>query len=188
MSGNRSSIVWTERASLAPALLALPDDAFLAELARRFGDFLGWLEVAGPRWSYKLSLCHARTYVGERVALIGDAAHAIHPIAGQGFNLGIRDVAALAELIVDHYRLGLDVGGRDVLAHYERWRRFDSTVLIAVTDGLNRLFSNDLAPIQLARDVGLAAVNQVPRLKRLFMRHAMGLAGDLPRLAKGERL
>jgi 2-octaprenyl-6-methoxyphenol hydroxylase len=120
--------------------------------------------------------------------LVGDSAHAIHPIAGQGFNLGIRDVAALAELIVDHHRLGLDIGARDVLAHYERWRRFDALALIAVTDGLNRLFSNDLAPVQLARDLGLGLVNQIKPLKRLFMRHAMGTVGDLPRLARGEKL
>lgn len=188
MTGNRSSIVWTERAELTPGLLALPAPAFLTELGRRFGEFLGQLEVTGPRWSYPLALSHARSYVGERIALIGDAAHAIHPIAGQGFNLGIRDVAALAELIVDHQRLGLDIGARDVLAHYERWRRFDSVAMIGVTDGLNRLFSNDLAPVQLVRDLGLAAVNRVPRLKKLFMRHAMGTVGDLPRLAKGEKL
>ena len=188
MTGHRSSIVWTEREALVPGLLALPEEKFLVELKRRFGDFLGAIEVVGPRWSYPLTLCHARRYVAERAALIGDSAHGIHPIAGQGFNLGIRDVAALAEIIVDHRRLGLDIGGRDVLARYERWRRFDSIVMIAVTDSLNRLFSNDLAPVQLARDLGLAAVNRVPRLKQLFMRHAMGTVGDLPRLARGEKL
>ncbi|MBM3482877.1 MAG: FAD-binding protein [Alphaproteobacteria bacterium] len=188
MTGNRSSIVWTEREVLVPGLLALPEGRFLVELKRRFGDFLGALEVVGSRRSYPIALCHARRYVAERIALVGDSAHGIHPIAGQGLNLGIRDVAALAEIIVDHRRLGLDVGGRDVLARYERWRRFDSTVMIAVTDSLNRLFSNDLAPVQLARDLGLAAVNRVPRLKRLFMRHAMGTVGDLPRLARGEKL
>ena len=188
MRGNHSSLVWTEREDLAPGLLALPDAAFHAEMARRFGDFMGRLEIVGPRWSYPLSLSHAERYSAERLALIGDSAHAMHPIAGQGFNLGIRDVAALAELIVDQRRLGLDIGTKDVLAHYERWRRFDSLALIAVTDGLNRLFSNDVAPVVLARDLGLAAVNQLKPLKRLFMRHAMGLVGDLPRLARGERL
>jgi 2-octaprenyl-6-methoxyphenol hydroxylase len=188
MRGNRSSLVWTEREALAPALMALPDAAFRTEMARRFGDFLGSLEVVGPRWSYPLALSHARAYAAERLALIGDAAHAIHPIAGQGFNLGLRDVAALAELIVDQRRLGLDLGANDLLARYERWRRFDSLMLIAVTDGLNRLFSNGLAPVVLARDLGLAAVNQIRPLKRFFMRHAMGTVGDLPRLVKGEPL
>jgi 2-octaprenyl-6-methoxyphenol hydroxylase len=188
MRGNRSSIVWTEREALAPGLMGLNEAAFLAELASRFGDFLGRLSVVGPRWSYPLALSHAERYAAERLVLVGDSAHAIHPIAGQGFNLGIRDVAALAELIVDHHRLGLDIGARDVLAHYERWRRFDALALIAVTDGLNRLFSNDLAPVQLARDLGLGLVNQIKPLKRLFMRHAMGTVGDLPRLARGEKL
>lgn len=188
MQGNRSSLVWTEREALAPALMALADAEFQAEMARRFGDFLGKLEVVGPRWSYPLALSHARAYAAERLALIGDAAHAIHPIAGQGFNLGLRDVAALAELIVDQRRLGLDLGAKDLLARYERWRRFDSLLLIAVTDGLNRLFSNELAPVVLARDLGLAAVNRIKPLKRFFMRHAMGTVGDLPRLVKGEPL
>ncbi|MGD9537776.1 MAG: UbiH/UbiF/VisC/COQ6 family ubiquinone biosynthesis hydroxylase [Alphaproteobacteria bacterium] len=188
MTGNRSSLVWTERDSLAPALMALPEPAFHDEMARRFGDFLGKLEVVGPRWSYPLALSHARRYAAERLALVGDSAHAIHPIAGQGFNLGLRDVAALAELIVDRHRLGLDIGTRDLLAGYERQRRFDTLALIAVTDGLNRLFSNDVAPVVLARDLGLAAVNRIRPLKRLFMRHAMGTLGDLPRLARGEKL
>ncbi len=188
MRGLRSSLVWTEREDLAPGLLALPAAAFHDEMARRFGDFLGKLEVVGSRWSYPLSLSHAARYSAERLALIGDSAHAIHPIAGQGFNLGVRDVAALAELIVDHHRLGLDIGTSDVLGRYERWRRFDALALIAVTDGLNRLFSNDIGPIVLARDLGLAVVNQVKPLKRLFMRHAMGTVGDLPRLARGEKL
>ena len=188
MTGNRSSLVWTEKASLAPDILALDEPAFLAEMTARFGDFMGRLEVAGPRWSYPLALRHARRYVSERLALVGDAAHAIHPIAGQGFNLGIRDAAALAELVVDRLRLGLDPGSPDVLAHYQRWRRFDATTMIAVTDGLNRLFSNDIAPVRLARDLGLAAVNQTKPLKRAFMRHAMGMSGNLPRLARGERL
>jgi 2-octaprenyl-6-methoxyphenol hydroxylase len=188
LTGDRSSLVWTERAALAPGLVALDDDAFLAELSRRFGGFLGALEVAGPRWTYPLALLHAERYVDRRLALVGDAAHAIHPIAGQGLNLGLRDVAALAEAIVDARRLGLDIGGADVLARYQRWRRFDSVLLIAATDGLNRLFSNDLAPIRLARDLGLAAVNRIAPLKRFFMRHAMGTVGTLPRLVRGEPL
>jgi 2-octaprenyl-6-methoxyphenol hydroxylase len=188
MTGDRSSIVWSEKSSLAPHLLALGEAEFHAELASRFGDFLGDLEVVGSRWSYPIALTHANRYAAERLALAGDAAHAIHPLAGQGFNLGIRDVAALAELIVDRHRLGMDIGAPDLLARYQTWRRFDTLSLIAVTDGLNRLFSNDIAPVRLARDLGLAAVNRTPRVKRFFMRHAMGLVGDLPRLARGEPL
>jgi 2-octaprenyl-6-methoxyphenol hydroxylase len=188
MTGDRSSIVWTERADLAPRMMALDEAGFHAELAQRFGDFLGKLTVVGPRWSYPLSLMHARRYVGDRLALIGDAAHVIHPIAGQGLNLGLRDVAALAELIVDSRRLGLDIGNGEMLARYERWRRFDNTTLAVVTDGLNRLFSNSVAPLAAARDIGLALVNRLPPAKRFLMRHAMGLVGDLPRLVKGERL
>jgi 2-octaprenyl-6-methoxyphenol hydroxylase len=188
MTGQRSSLVWTERSDLVPHLLGLDAAGFHAELVARFGDFLGEVEMAGPRWTYPLSLVHAKRYAGERLALAGDAAHGIHPIAGQGFNLGVRDVAVLAELIVDRHRLGLDIGAPDLLARYERWRRFDVTTIIAVCDGLNRLFSNDIAPVRLARDIGLAAVNRAPPLKRLFMRHAMGTVGQLPRLARGEPL
>ncbi len=188
MTGDRSSLVWTERATLAPAMMALDDDAFGTEVARRFGDFLGDLEVVGPRWSYPLSLVHAERYTARRLALIGDAAHAIHPIAGQGLNLGIRDVAVLAEVLVDARRLGLDIGASDDLEHYQRRRRFDSVVLAAATDGLNRLFSTDDPAITLVRGLGLAAVNRAAPLKRLFMRHAMGVVGELPRLARGARL
>ncbi len=183
-----SSIVWTERRALAPAMTALPDKAFEAELARRFGDFLGAPAVIGPRWCYPLGVLHAERYTAPRMALVGDAAHAIHPIAGQGLNMGLRDVAALAELVVDARRLGLDVGSAAVLRRYEQWRCFDNTLLMFVTDGLNRLFSNDIAPVRLGRDLGLAAVNAVPPLRRLFMRHAMGVVGTLPRLARGEAL
>jgi 2-octaprenyl-6-methoxyphenol hydroxylase len=188
LKGNRSSIVWTEREKDAPRLLALSDAEFLSELQRRFGDFLGKVEIVGARWSYPLNLVHADRYAMERLVLAGDAAHGIHPIAGQGMNLGFRDVAALAEVLADARRSGRDIGGLDVLRRYERWRRFDSFTLIAATDSLNRLFSNDLAPIRLARDLGLAAVNNIPPLKRFFMRHAMGLVGDLPRLMRGEPL
>jgi len=185
---HRSSIVWTERRALVPAMMALDGPAFSAEVRRRFGDSLGALRAIGGRWSYPLSLVHAERYVDHRLALVGDAAHGIHPIAGQGLNLGLRDVAALAETLVDARRLGLDLGAADVLARYQRWRRFDNLALIAATDGLNRVFSNDLAPVRLARDLGLAAVNRMPPLKKLFMRHAMGLVGDLPRLIQGLRL
>ncbi|MDH3473333.1 MAG: UbiH/UbiF/VisC/COQ6 family ubiquinone biosynthesis hydroxylase [Rhodospirillales bacterium] len=185
---HRSSLVWTERRDLAPAMMALEPPNFAAEIARRFGDSLGRLEPIGGRWSYPLSLLHAERYHGPRLALIGDSAHAIHPIAGQGLNLGLRDVAALAEVVVDARRLGLDIGAAPVLRRYERWRRFDNLALIAATDGLNRLFSNDLPPLRLARDLGLAAVDRLPPLKRLFMNQAMGLVGELPRLVRGEPL
>jgi 2-octaprenyl-6-methoxyphenol hydroxylase len=188
LTGNRSSIVWTERAELAPRLLALPAPEFAAELGRRFGDFLGEIEIIGPRWSYPLSFLHAERYVAERLALVGDSAHVIHPIAGQGLNLGLRDVAALAEVLVDARRLGLDIGDGLVLARYERWRRLDNWMLSAATDSLNRLFSNAIPPVKLARDLGLAAVDRLPPLKRLFMRHAMGVMGELPRLVRGEAL
>jgi len=185
---HRSSLVWTERRDLAPTMLALDDADFARELERRFGDSLGRLRVAGKRWCYPLSLTLAISAVAPRLALIGDAAHAIHPIAGQGLNLGLRDVAALAEVLVDARRLGLDPGAAGVLRRYARWRRVDNLMLIAVTDGLNRLFSNDVAPLRLLRDLGLAAVDRMPPAKRFFMRHAMGLVGSLPRLIEGRPL
>jgi len=185
---HRSSIVWSEGSELAPRLLALGDAEFTAELRRRLGDTLGNLEVAGGRWSYPLGLLCAESLVGLRLALVGDAAHGIHPIAGQGLNLGLRDAAALAEVIVEASNLGIDIGSREVLERYARWRRFDVMTLIAVTDGLTRLFSNDVAPLRLARNLGLAAINRVPPLKRFFMRHAMGRVGDLPRLMRGQPL
>jgi 2-octaprenyl-6-methoxyphenol hydroxylase len=188
MTGNRSSIVWTERAELAARLVELSGAAFAAELAARFGDFLGKVEPIGPQWTYPLGLLLAENYIACRLALVGEAAHMIHPIAGQGLNLCIRDVAALAELVIDARRLGLDIGADPVLQRYQQWRRFDVLALAAVTDGLNRLFSNSVPPVRLARDLGLAAVNRVPPLKRLLMRDAMGVVGDLPRLVRGEPL
>ncbi len=185
---NRSSIVWTERAAIADAAMALPDDAFSAEIERRFGRWLGRLAVMGGRWAHPLGLLHAERYIDRRLALVGDAAHAIHPIAGQGLNLGLRDVAALAESLVDSHRLGLDIGDAPTLERYQAWRRLDNLLLMAVTDALNRLFSNDIGPLRLARDLGLAAVHRLPPLKRFLMRHAMGTVGDLPRLVRGEPL
>ncbi len=186
MTGNRSSIVWTEHADLASRLLALPEAEFAAELRARFGDFLGEIEPVGPRSSYPLGLLQAERYVARRLALVGEAAHVIHPIAGQGLNIAIRDVAVLAELIVDARRLGLDIGDELVLEQYQRRRRADALLLAAVTDGLNCLFSNTIPPMRLARDLGLAVVHRLPPVKRLLMRHAMGTLGDRPRLARGE--
>jgi 2-octaprenyl-6-methoxyphenol hydroxylase len=186
MTGNRSSIVWAADNRLARDLIGLDDGQFMDELAERFGDQLGALELAGPRWHYPLSMVQAERYTARRLALVGDAARAIHPIAGQGWNLALRDVAALAELAIDARRLGLDPGSAQVLARYERWRRFDSLALIAITDGLNRLFANDLLPLRVARELGLGMVERIAPLKGFFMRHAMGLLGDLPRVMRGE--
>ena len=188
LTGNRSSIVWTESESDAADFVALPEDDFILELTHRAGDFMGALEVVGPRWSYPLSLQYTKTSTASRLALAGDSAHGIHPIAGQGLNMGLRDVAALAEVLADAQRLGLDIGSPYVLRKYDRWRRFDNTMMLASTDGLNRLFSNDIAPLRMARDLGLAAVNRAGPLKQFLMRQAMGLTGTLPRLLKGESL
>ncbi|MBS0221263.1 MAG: UbiH/UbiF/VisC/COQ6 family ubiquinone biosynthesis hydroxylase [Proteobacteria bacterium] len=184
---HRSSIVWTERASIAKRLLELDGPRFQAEFVRRFGDFLGEVDTTGPRWSYPLQLVHAERYVEKRLVLVGDAAHGLHPIAGQGYNLGVRDIAALVEVLVDAKRLGLDIGAADTLERYAQWRRADNFTMVAATDLLNRLFSNDIKPLRLARDLGLAAVNRTPPLRRFFLRHAMGLVGDLPKLIRGER-
>lgn len=186
MTGNRSSLVWTEDKRRAPALLALDEEGFNAELAHRFGDHLGKTKSAGPRWSYPLSFHLARDYVRPRFALAGDCAHGIHPIAGQGLNLGLKDAAALAEVLLDAARLGRDIGALDTLKRYERWRRFDSFALAASTDALNRLFSNDIAPLRHLRDLGLGVVDAIGPARRFFMRHAGGDIGKLPRLMKGE--
>lgn len=186
LSGNRSALVWTERSAVARRIAGLDDDAFAAALTERFGDSLGALRPLGPRRTFPLSLIVAESYVADRVALVGDAAHAIHPIAGQGFNLGLRDVAALAEVLADAARLGLDIGSAPVLRDYQRRRRFDTMTLVAATDGLTRLFSNDIPPIRAVRRIGLAVVERVPVLKRAAIRHAMGTLGTLPRLLRGE--
>lgn len=186
MTGDRSSLVWTEAASKAPAMLALDDADFDAEVAARFGAHLGETEVVGSRWSYPLKFHLARDYARPRFALAGDCAHGIHPIAGQGLNLGLKDVAALAETLLDAARLGQDIGALDVLKRYERWRRFDSFTLAASTDALNRLFSNDIAPLRHLRDLGLGLADAFGPARRFFMRHAGGDIGKLPRLMKGE--
>jgi 2-octaprenyl-6-methoxyphenol hydroxylase len=185
---HRSSIVWSDRSDLVPAFLKLNESDFNGELARRFGDHLGCVCATGPRWSYPLGLSLAETYIADRLALIGDAAHAIHPIAGQGLNLGIRDAAALAEVVVDASRLGLDIGMKTVLEDYQHWRGFDAVALAGATDILNRLFSTNNAPLRFFRGVGIDVVNAIGPVRRLFMREAMGITGDLPRLVRGDVL
>ena len=188
LTDKRCSIVWTESAREAERVVALPDEEFHAELEKRFGLQLGDLKVAGPRRAFPLGLFTARSFIGERLALIGDAAHIIHPIAGQGLNMGLRDVAALGEAIADTARLGLDCGSPDVLERYQRWRRFDTMTMGVATDGLNRLFSNHSDVLRLVRDVGLGLVERMPALKRVFIREAAGFTGDVPKLLKGEAL
>jgi 2-octaprenyl-6-methoxyphenol hydroxylase len=184
----RSSIVWTEHAAEAERILALPESDFHAELERRFGLHLGEIKVVGPRRAYPIGLWIARAFIGPRLALVGDAAHVIHPIAGQGLNMGLKDVAALAETIVDAARLGLDPGAAAVLERYQRWRRFDTMAMGVATDGLNRLFSNRSDVLRLVRDVGLGLVDRLPPLKQIFIREAAGLLGEMPKLLKGEAL
>jgi 2-octaprenyl-6-methoxyphenol hydroxylase len=188
LTGNRSSLVWTEKEHLKDTIMGLSDRAFNAEVKRRVGDFLGEVNVIGGRWAYPLTLQFSDTYIDTRMALIGDAAHAIHPIAGQGLNMGLRDVAALLETIADSMHVGLDIGSDQTLQKYQEWRRFDNASLIGVTDILNRLFSNDISPIKFARDAGLAIVDQIPPLKNFFMSHARGTVGELPKLLQGEPL
>ena len=188
LTGRRCSIVWTETSGEADRIVALPDNEFHGELEKRFGLQLGDIEVIGPRRAFPLGLFTARTFIGERLALVGDAAHIIHPIAGQGLNMGLRDVAALAEAIADAARLGLDPGGPEVLERYQRWRRFDTMTMGVATDGLNRLFSNHSDALRLVRDIGLGLVERMPMLKRMFIREAAGFTGDVPKLLKGEAL
>lgn len=188
LTHNRSSIVWSETAQNAAAINSLDDAAYLDVLRPRFGDFLGEIALAGGRYNYPLSLSLAHDMVAPRVALVGDSAHGVHPIAGQGLNAGLRDVAALAEVIVEAARRGEDVGSDAALARYQGWRRFDNASLALATDTFNRLFSNDNPIIRMARDIGMAAVNALPWLRRGFMREAAGLTGELPRLMQGKKL
>jgi len=188
LKGRRSSIVWTETTAEADRIVALPHDAFHIELEERFKLHLGEIHAVGARRVHPLGLFVARSFVAERLALIGDAAHVIHPIAGQGLNMGLKDVAALAEVIVDAARLGLDPGAAEVLERYQRWRRFDTVAMGLATDGLNRLFSNRSDVLRLVRDVGLGLVDRLPNLKRMFIREAAGLVGEVPKLLRGEAL
>ena len=188
LAGKRSSIVWVEKSKEAERLIALLPAAFKEELIRRFGLELGEIELLSPPRAYPLSFAIARRFVAERFALLGDAAHVIHPLAGQGLNLGFRGVAALAECIADAARIGLDPGSPGVLERYERWRRFDTAMMAGATDGLNRLFSNRSDALRIARDVGLGVVERMPVLKRYFSREAAGLTGEVPRLMRGEAL
>jgi 2-octaprenyl-6-methoxyphenol hydroxylase len=186
LRGNRACITWTEEEERGRAILALDDAAFLEEAEKRFGYRLGRIELAGPRGAWPLAMHLARALVADRLALVGDAAHLVHPIAGQGLNLGLRDVAALTEVTADAARLGLDIGSGVVLARYERWRRTDSAMSAAAFDALNSLFSNDWALLRTARDAGLRLVDSMPGLKQLLVTEAAGLTGQVPKLLRGE--
>lgn len=186
LPGNRSSIVWTERTEDAERLVNEDEFIFEQELEMRFGLKLGEIRVDGPRRAWPLGLTLARDFVRPRFALAGDAAHGIHPIAGQGLNLGFKDAAALAETVVEADRMGEDIGALDVLQRYERWRRFDTVQMGVTTDVLNRLFSNDIGPIRAIRDLGLGMVDRMPALKDFFIRQASTTQGSAPRLLQGE--
>ncbi|HYB05425.1 MAG TPA: FAD-dependent monooxygenase [Methyloceanibacter sp.] len=188
LKGNRSSIVWTEDKATGEAIMAADEATFLAALVKRFGPKLGDIALAGPRQSFPLDFQVARSFVAERLALVGDAARVVHPLAGQGLNIGLRDVAALTEIIVQDVRLGLDIGAASLLERYQRWRRFDSAFSAVVMDGLNRLFSNENAPLRALRDLGLGVLDDAPWLKRALVREAAGLSGNVPRLLRGERV
>ena len=186
LTDQRASLVWTETTRRAEALRDASDAAFQSHLMRRFGDFLEGVTVEGPRFVYPLSLSLAEKIVAPRIALIGDAAHGVHPVAGQGLNMGLKDAAALAEVLAEAARLGEDIGAETVLERYARWRRFDTAALAAGFDAFVRLFSNDIAPVRIARDLGMAAVNRIGPLRRAFMQEAGGATGDLPKLLRGE--
>ena len=186
LTDQRASLVWTETTRRGEALRSASDEAFHAHLMRRFGEFLEDVTVEGPRFVYPLSLSLAEKLIAPRIALIGDAAHGVHPIAGQGLNMGLKDAAALAEVLAEAARLGEDLGSETVLERYARWRRFDNAALAAGFDAFVRLFSNDIAPVRLARNLGMAAVNRIGPLRRAFMQEAGGATGDLPRLLRGE--
>lgn len=188
LTGERANIVWGEPHLAAKALLAMPQADFLAELKLRFGAFLGEVEPEGPRFSYPLTMKLAERMIDRRLALAGDSAHAIHPIAGQGLNLGLKDVAALAECVRDALALGLDAGDVTALERYQRWRRFDNVMMAAAMDFFDRLFSNDIAPLRRVRGWGLAVVNEIGPARRFFMRFAGAETPGMPSLLKGRSL
>ncbi len=188
LTGRRSSLVWTEKRGEAARIVALPDEEFHGELEQRFGLHLGEVKALDKPRAFPLGYFVARSFIGERLALVGDAAHVIHPIAGQGLNMGLKDVAALAETIVDAARLGIDFGQADVLERYQRWRRFDTMAMGVATNSLNLLFSNKSTLLRSVRDIGLGLVDRLPPLKNVFIRQAAGLSGEIPRLLKGEAL
>lgn len=185
LPGNRSSIVWSERSDRAAAIQSLDEESYLSILRPRFGDFMGDIRLAGDRFTYPLNLTLANAFVAERLALVGDAAHGVHPIAGQGLNAGLRDVGALAEVLTEAKRRGEDIASSLVLDRYQQWRRFDTASLAVATDAFNRLFSNDNPLLRLGRDLGMGVVGAIPGLRQSFIREAAGLTGDLPRLLQG---
>ncbi len=184
LPGNVSSIVWSETDETAAQFAALSDADFMEVLRPRFGDFLGAIKLQGKRFTYPLNLTVANSFIADRLALIGDAAHGMHPIAGQGLNAGLRDVGALAEVTTHALRRGEDIGATDVLARYQQWRRFDTATLAITTDLTNRLFSNDNPILRAVRDIGMGALNAMPGLRRSFIREAAGLTGELPELMR----
>jgi 2-octaprenyl-6-methoxyphenol hydroxylase len=188
LTGNRSCVTWTEDEQRGRQIMALGDAGFRGEVEQRFGFRFGDIHGIGPRAMWPLEMHLARALVADRLALVGDAAHLVHPIAGQGLNLGLRDVAALTEVVTDAVRLGLDIGSSIVLSRYERWRRTDAALSAAAFDGLNRLFSTDWAVLRTVRGVGLGVVNRLPQLKQFFVAEAAGLTGEVPKLLRGERV
>ena len=185
LKGNRSSIVWSETHANAAAFNALSDEDYLTMLRPRFGDFLGEIRLAGARYTYPLNLTLANSFVAGRVALVGDAAHGVHPIAGQGLNAGLRDIAALAQVLSEARQRGEDIASGPVLERYQQWRRFDTATLALATDLTNRIFASDNPLLRLGRDIGMGVVNAIPKLRRGFIREAAGLTGDLPDLMRG---
>ena len=185
LKGNKSSLVWTESTNDAKEIHKLPDKDYLKFLGRKFGDFLGDISVLGTKNSFELDLGFAESIIGDRLALVGDSAQNIHPLAGQGLNLGIRDIACLADVVIDGFSVGEDIGSAQVLQRYEKWRRFDSTLLSASTDIINRLFSTENKFNEITNVIGMKAVERIPLIKKFLMYEAMGMVGDLPRLLRG---